>query len=244
LKISSTESPTISGAKPAKPEQTRAEVDFLERKIGRRQRVLDVPCGNGRHSLELARRGARVTGVDLSAEFIAEARRAAQARRLRVEFLHRDMRRLDWDAEFDGAVCLGNSFGYLNYADMQVFVAGLARALKPGGRFVIDTGIAAESVLPALKERGWYQVDDILFALENRYLVAESCLETEATFVRRGRTERRKFWHRVYTVAEIRRLLEHAGLVVRELLGGHDGAPYKLGAPMLVIVGEKPSRRR
>ncbi len=75
-------------------EQTRAEADFLERTLGKKRRLLDVPCGNGRHSLELARRGCRMTGVDLSPEFIAEARSAAKAERLRAEFVVGDMRRL------------------------------------------------------------------------------------------------------------------------------------------------------
>jgi cyclopropane fatty-acyl-phospholipid synthase-like methyltransferase len=58
------------------PEQTRAEVDFLVKLLGGapKARVLDVPCGNGRHSLELAARGRRMTGVDLAEEFIEEAR--------------------------------------------------------------------------------------------------------------------------------------------------------------------------
>ena len=56
------------------PEQTRAEADFLEQTFGSRSRLLDVPCGNGRHSLELARRGCRMTGLDISTDFIAEAK--------------------------------------------------------------------------------------------------------------------------------------------------------------------------
>src|SRR5262245_6068727 len=96
---------------------TNAEVDFLEKQLGRKGRVLDVPCGFGRHSLELARRGHRVTGVDLSVEFIAEAREAAKAAKLKAEFKVGDMRRLQLDGGFDLACCLGNSFGYLEFDD-------------------------------------------------------------------------------------------------------------------------------
>jgi SAM-dependent methyltransferase len=225
------------------PEQTRGEVAFLEKTFGAQTRLLDVPCGNGRHSIELARRGFRVTGVDLSKEALAEARANAKTAGLPVEFIHGDMRRLDWEGEFDGAFCMGNSFGYFEFGEMIAFVEGLARALKPGGRFVIETGCAAECLLPTLKERAWYQVGDILFAIENRYLADISCLETECTFVRNGKSEVRKFWHWVHTVGEIRRLLEQAGLVVRELLGSNDGQPFKLGSPVLLIVGEKPAAR-
>ena len=223
----------------ANPEQTRAEADFLEKTLGRKARVLDVPCGYGRHSLELARRGCRVTGVDISTEFIAEAAAGARTAGVEAEFLAGDMRGLRWQAEFDGAICMGNSFGYFEFSDMVVFVAGVARALKPGGRFVIETGAAAESILPTLRDREWYQIGDILFAEEHRYLADVSCLETEATFVRDGKTEVRKWWHWIYSVGEIRRLLEQAGLVTRGLYGSHDGRPFRLGSPLLLLVAEK-----
>lgn len=224
--------------------QTSKEVDFLEKQLGRKGRVLDVPCGFGRHSLELARRGHQVTGVDLSTDFITEARQVAKTEKLTAEFIEGDMRRLKVNGTFDLACCLGNSFGYLEFDHMIAFVRAVAEALKPGGRFVIETGCVAESILPNLKERTWYQVDDILFAIENRYQAHESCLETEATFVRNGKTEVRKWWHWVYTVGEIRRLLGQAGLEISGLFSGTDGQPYKAGSHMLTLVAEKPQRRR
>lgn len=224
--------------------QTSAEVDFLEKQFGRKGRVLDVPCGFGRHSLELARRGYKATGVDLSVEYVAEAREAARRANLKAMFVVGDMRRLRLDGPFDFAFCFGNSFGYLEFADMVAFVRGVSSTLKPGGRFVIETGMAAESLLHSLKEREWYQVDDILFAIENRYQADASCLETEATFVRNGKTEVRKWWHWVYTVGEIRRLLGQAGLEICGLFSGTDGQPYKLGSQELLLVAEKPQRMR
>jgi len=221
------------------PEQTRAEADFLEKVLGGKSRLLDVPCGNGRHALELARRGCRVTGVDISTEFVQEATRAAAAEQLNVEFLQGDMRRLKWEAEFDGAYCFGNSFGYLEFPDMILFLRSLARALKPGARFVIQTGSVAETLLPNLEERVWYQVEDILFAISNKYLAAESCLETETTFVRNGKTEVRKFWHWVYTVGELRRMLAEAGLKTIELYGSTDMQPFALGSHYLHLVAQK-----
>ncbi len=63
----------------------------------------------------------------------------------------------------------------------------VSRALKRGGRFALDTGMAAESVLPRLRELEWAHVDDILFLEENRYDVADGCVETTYTFVRDGK---------------------------------------------------------
>ena len=74
------------------PEQTRAEVEFLQKALhaGESSHLLDVPCGNGRHSIELAKSGHRVTGVDQSEEFIAEARAASQS--LPANWIVADMR--------------------------------------------------------------------------------------------------------------------------------------------------------
>ncbi|HEV8247148.1 MAG TPA: class I SAM-dependent methyltransferase, partial [Polyangiaceae bacterium] len=80
-------------------EQTRAEVDALERELGLSEprRILDVPCGAGRHSLELARRGHRVTGVDFNPKVLDAAKDAAERQRLTLDFRLGDMRALEFN---------------------------------------------------------------------------------------------------------------------------------------------------
>ncbi len=222
-------------------EQTNAEADFLVKTLGCApgSHLLDVPCGNGRHSLELARRGYQLTGLDISEQFIEEARASSSAIRAQVEWLLGDMRHFERESTFDGAFCVGNSFGYFVYSDMEAFLNCVSRALKPETRFVVGTGIAAESILPNLKERTWYQVDDILFAVENRYQSEDSCLDTDHTFVRDGKVETRQSKHWVYTAGEIRRMLERVGLAVLELYGSLDCQPFKLGSHSLYVVAQK-----
>ena len=223
------------------PEQSRAEVDFLERHLRLRSgaRVLDVPCGSGRHAIELASRGCQVTGVDLSEESIQEARRLTTAGGLTAEWRRGDMRDLPWISEFDAAFCFGNSFGYLEPDGMRAFVASLSRTLKPGARFALDTGMTAESILPNLQERQWTRVDDILFLEENRYLPLESVYETTYTFVRGGETHVRTGLHWVYTVRELRSLLGDAGLAPAEVYSTLDGEPFRAGCPYLLLVAQK-----
>ncbi len=225
--------------------QTREEADFLVSalKLPPGGRVLDCPCGNGRHSLELAARGYRVTGIDLAAEFIAEAKGAAADAGVDAEFLEREMRALDADGEFDGAFCFGNSFGYLGHEGDGAFLAAIARTLKPGGRFALDTGLVAESLLPKLENRRWMQVGDILYLSVNRYEAAESRLDTEYTFIREGRRETREASYFIYTLAELRRMLSAAGLRPTEYYGGFDRRPYELGSQRLLLAAEKLSSR-
>ena len=216
------------------PEQTRAEVDFLESalQLPPGGAVLDVPCGNGRHAVELAKRGYRMTGIDLSEEFIAEARGASAT----GQWIVGDMCELPWTAEFAGAYCFGNSFGYLDYTAAQRFLAGIANALKPGARFAIETGMAAESILPTLVKNRWYRVGDIFMLSENQYHAAESRLDISYTFIRRGEVETRPASSYVFTVAELLRLHADAGLKMVELLSSAAGDPYQMGSPRLILV--------
>ncbi|MDP9267381.1 MAG: class I SAM-dependent methyltransferase [Acidobacteriota bacterium] len=161
------------------PEQTSAEVDFAIARLALAPgaRVLDVPCGNGRHSLELAARGFSVVGVDLAEEFIAEARANGQQRQLNnVDWRLADMRELPWQSEFDAAICLGNSFGYLEHDATLDFLRAVAHALKPGGRFLLETGAAAECLLPHLEASTEYVIGDITMQTVNDYRPAEGRL--------------------------------------------------------------------
>ena len=126
------------------PEVTAAETDFLERHLALAPgaRVLDVPCGQGRHAIELSARGYRVTGVDLSGELLAAARKDAAARRLPTDVTWRqgDMRDLPFPAAFDAAFCAGSSFGFLGDAGDAEVPSGrrrrrFGRAAGSTGRF-------------------------------------------------------------------------------------------------------------
>jgi len=221
------------------PEQTRAEVEFLRTKlrVSESAHLLDVPCGLGRHSIGLAQAGCRVTGVDLSDECIAEAR--ASSATLPVNWITGDMRRIDWTGEFEGAFCMGNSFAYLSPPEASEFLRSMAKALKPGGRFIIDTGMAAESILPALQRSRWFRFGDLFMLSENQYDAAASRLDINYTFIRGAQVETRPSSSYVLTVSELCRMLRDAGLEPVELLGSVSCEAYQLGSPRLIVVSEK-----
>jgi len=222
-------------------EQTRAEVDFLVKRLGlpAGARVLDIACGGGRHAVELALRGHEVTGVDLSDEFLEAARTLAAERSARVTWEHREMRDLPWESTFDGAYCFGNAFAYLDDDGNAAFVKTVARTLKPGGRFAIQTGIAAESILPTLHERRWYDFEDLIFLIYNRYDHVSSRLHTDYTFIRDGRVDTRPGSQRVYSYGELSRLLEGAGFGAIEGFGSLSEEPFRLGSPWLYLVATR-----
>jgi cyclopropane fatty-acyl-phospholipid synthase-like methyltransferase len=238
------------------PEQTKAEGDFLVNVLQCEAgaHLLDVPCGNGRLSLELARGGYRVTGVDISQEFIKEARANSMSDppgdaggtdlSAQVEFLFGDMRSVEGETIYDGAFCFGNSFGFLAYSDMEAFMNGVSRALKPGARFVIETGMAAESMIPKFEEHASHQIEDILVTINEQYLAEEGCIDSEYIFERDGKAEARKAKHWIYTAAEIRRMLERTGFAVLNLYGSLKCEPFKLGSDELYVVAQRVSEAR
>jgi SAM-dependent methyltransferase len=199
------------------PALTLTDVDFLEKTFDVRPgaRLLDVPCGNGRHSIELARRGYRVTGFDLSEEFLAAARAELDA-----DWRLGDMRTLQLEpSAFDSAFCFGNSFGYLDHTGVAAFLSALAGALKPAAKLVIETGVTAESILPTLVQKRWHRFGDLMILSENRYDPWESCLHIDYTFVRGSMIETRPTASYVFTSAELRRMLEAAGFDTLSFLG-------------------------
>jgi len=221
--------------------QTRREADFIVRQlaVGSGARLLDIPCGGGRLSLELATRGFQMTGLDISAEFIAEARQAAASRDLEITWHQSEMREIPAGSEFDGAFCFGNSFSYLDDQGNAEFVAAVGRSLKPGARFLIDTGATAESLLPSFQPRRWFEFGGITMLIDNRYDHTQGRLFTDFTFIRDGRTEKRPSSQRVYSYSQIGELLDRAGLKVVAAFSNESEEAYRLGSPRLLLVAEK-----
>ncbi len=224
------------------PESTSAEVDFIVRVTGLSpgSRVLDVPCGSGRHTLELARRGCHVTGLDVSAEAIDYARRASADEQLTVDLRLGDMRALPTDVQADVALCAGNSFGYLEHTGTRKLLADLAGLIVPGGALILDYGFVAESLLPHLtleEPPMWF--GGVEASSVNEYDTANSRLLTAFTFRRGAEEHRGTSVQHVYTAAEVTRLVTEAGFTEVELYGDIDGTPFQLGSRRLLLAARR-----
>jgi len=125
-------------------EETGSQVDFLWRTLGLRggERVLDLACGFGRHSIELARRGCSVVGIDITKDYVDDANKTASEMGVDARFVHGDVREVRYDGEFDVVMNLADgAIGYLeNDAENAKIFGVAAKALKSGGKHVIDVG--------------------------------------------------------------------------------------------------------
>jgi len=223
------------------PEATASEASFFEKalRLAPGARVLDVPCGHGRHALELARRGHRLTGLDLSADLLGAARAASAREGLAVEWASGDMREIPWAGVFDGAYCAGNAFGYFDDAGNQAFLTAVGRALKPGGRFVLESGWVAESLLPQFRGTLDMKAGGIRFQAENRYDPVSGYVENLFTATRGGETTSRPARHRLYTCRQVLEMLGRAGFESFELFGSPAAEPFALGSPRLLAVSTR-----
>ncbi|HEX6132011.1 MAG TPA: methyltransferase domain-containing protein [Actinomycetota bacterium] len=220
------------------PDQAARAIEALGLEAG--ARVLDAPCGDGRVGLELAAAGLEVVGVDLVAAFVEAGREAVRRRGLagRVELRVGDVRDAVGDEGFDAAVCMWGSFGYFDEAGNLAQARAAADALRPGGRYLIDTA-SVETVLPRFRERTWFRVGDTVVLEERTFALGTGRVETEHTFLRDGApAESRRSSVRLYTVHELTELLREAGFGSFEL---RDDAlePFDVGSERLWLVATK-----
>ncbi len=223
-------------------EDTRTQAERIEQltQLKPPARVLDVPCGEGRLSIELAQLGYAVTGVDVTQPLIEIGQRKAHKLQLEVTFKQGDMRELPWESSFDAVICYWGSFGYFDELGNAKFLQAVLRALKPGGRLLIDTH-TAETLFPRYQERGWRQVGEVLVLEDRQWDHLKGRINVSWTFVSEGQIDRRFSSIRVYTYRELTRLLKTTGFSEYVGYSSLEGEPFRIGASRLVIVATKPT---
>ncbi|MFN0133130.1 MAG: class I SAM-dependent methyltransferase [Phycisphaerales bacterium] len=202
-------------------------------------RVLDLPCGPGRHAVELARRGMIVTGVDRTAAYLDRARAHAASAGVRTEFLQGDMRDFRPPGEFDAVVNLYTSFGYFkDPTDDRRAARTLHDALRPGGRLVMDI-MGREVLSRQFRPRDWREIDGTIL-LEERTLAPDwSWIDNCWVLIMGADRRELSFWLRVYGAADLSALLRDVGFGDLRVLGSLGGAPYDSAATRLVIVATR-----
>jgi len=202
-------------------------------------KVLDLCCGVGRHSLELARRGFHVTGVDKTAPYLETARRQAKAEGLGIEFVQDDMRTFCRPDAFDAVVNLFTSFGYFeDLEDDRQVVMNLYRSLRGGGAFLLDL-MGKEVLARVFQERHWHEEEGLIVLQEVAVSENWGWVENRWIIVQNGEKREFKISHRLYSAAELSALLRECGFDRVDVYGDVKGAPYDHMAKRLVAVAHR-----
>jgi SAM-dependent methyltransferase len=224
------------------PARDRREVarllDILALPVG--ARILDVPCGQGRHAHLLAEAGYDVRGLDLSEYLLALARARGTGARLR--YLRGDMRRLParWSGSFDAVVNLFTSFGFfLDPSDDARVIAEFARVLRPGGVLAWHGG-SRDGVMARFLDRDWWTTrDGTLVAHERGFDPLSGVLSVRSTWRWPAGGGEREHRIRLYTATRLAELCAGVGLVVEEVYDGWRDRPLRRRSSEMLVLARK-----
>lgn len=197
------------------------------------EHVLDLACGHGRIANQLARRGCTVTGLDASTVFLDRARHDAREAGLTVHYVHGDMRHLPWEAEFDHVVNWFTAYGYFDDHDNAQVLHEVARALRPGGTFLLDINNHAWLLRNFQPTRLLRHGEDLM--IDHSELDLDTYrIVSRRTLVRDGRTRTVPYFVRLFSFPEIRDRLHTAGFTSVHAVG-EDAEPLRLDHRRMIV---------
>lgn len=222
---------------------SRNQVDFVIDKLALEPgaRVLDLCCGQGRHLIELAKRGYDVVGLDLSEYMLSECKAAAAAEGITPVLVNADMREIGFTAEFDAVINMFTSFGYLETTDEdQKVINAASLALRGGGLLLLDL-MNRDWLMNVFKPIDWHENSrgDLICAERMFDSVTGRINAREVTIHPDGRRTETSHSIRLYTYNEIENMLQQAGLTVQSTYGGFDSTPFDRQSRRMIVIARK-----
>jgi SAM-dependent methyltransferase len=222
---------------------------FKNIKLKRGSKILDLACGNGRHSILFAKRGYNVTGIDLSGYLILHAKKKLKNEyekfKDNLKFEIKDMRDIEHVSEFDMVVNLFTSFGYfIKHSDNQKVIKGISSALKPGGYFIFDF------LNSIYLKKNLVQFDTTKFdskaAVQVRAIVNDTVIkEIYIISARKPKHYYPDIAHytekiKLYTIDDIEKMFIKYGLKIEKKFGDYNGSQFhKNRSKRLIIIAKK-----
>lgn len=222
---------------------SRAQVDFVIDKLALEPgaKVLDLCCGQGRHLIDLARRGYDVVGLDLSEYMLEKCKSAAAAEGINPVLVQADMRHIGFTTEFDAVISMFTSFGYLETeTEDQKVLNAASLALKGGGSLLLDLH-NRDGMMGHFQPLEWAENSrgDLLL-LEREFDPTKGRINArEVTIHTDGRRTENSHSLRLYTYTELDKMLQQAGLRVQSVYGGYDSTPLTRQSRGMILIARK-----
>lgn len=226
-------------------ESSRKEVDFVIEALGLNSgdKILDLCCGQGRHLIDLMRRGYDVVGVDLSEYMLSKCREAASKEALEPQLIQADMRELPFNSGFDAVINMFDSFGYLESdIENQKALDKISQALKPGGRLLLDHLINRDSLRQRSGgSKSWYENEagDIFLSDTTFDSIAGRMHEREICIRANGERSESSFNLRIYTYGELEKMLDASGMAIKSVWGDRIYSPFTSESRAMEVVAVK-----
>lgn len=221
------------------PLLTKKQVDLIinELSLNAFDKTLDLGCGIGRHLIEIGKRGFFGVGIDFNERYIDLANRL-KGNLKNIEFRKMDMREIDFENEFDGAISMWTSFGYFSDEENLFLLKKINRALKRGKRFLLDIENIYYMLKNLPKER-WEKKENYFLLERNELNLKTSRLTTERFVIKENEVKSYKRIYRIYTLKEIELYLKEAGFLILKIFGGYEKEKLDSQSKRLIIISEK-----
>ncbi|PZR25813.1 MAG: hypothetical protein DI535_16690 [Citrobacter freundii] len=221
---------------------TRDEVSFFIEHFSLTQssKVLDLMCGYGRHSIELARKGIVTTAVDNLLSYIEEVKLIANQENLPVKTFHSDILSFEDDQKYDLTICMGNSLNFFNEDDTIKILSSVNKRLQTGGYLVINTWSLTEIAVKTFQQKTWGLVDGVKFLSDCKYLFFPARIESECTMIfPDNHAEIKRGVDYIFSIAEFQKMLEYCGFAIQEIFSIPGRKKFALGDQRAYLVAKK-----
>ena len=223
-------------------ERTLKEVNFIGKvlELQKGSCILDLCCGHGRHSVELAKRGYSVTAQDLNEDFLELANRKAKKERVQIKFISGDMRDIPFREEFDAIINIFTSFGYLeNDGEDFKVIQQVTKALKSSGKFLLDLR-NRDWIIANFRQKNWREVDGLIVLEERSFDAQFGTVKTRVIYIEKEKIKKTtEHSARLYTFSEINEMLRKAGLIIKNVYGGFDLEEYTVYSQRMITISSK-----
>lgn len=224
------------------PGVSEVETSFIENvaQLQKEDRVLDLMCGYGRHTLPLLKKGYAVTAIDNLEDYINEINTTALAESLPVEAITSSALTADFKHQYKAAICMGNSFAFFNREDAVQLLKKIAAHLLPDGILMINSWMIAEIAIKYFKEREWVKVAGYKYLMDYQFHFHPHRIESEHTVLAAdGTVEVINGVDYIFTLAELEVMFAEAALTTKAVYSNPKKKPFKLGDTTVYIIAGK-----
>ena len=223
-------------------ELTRRELDFILQYFNLQpgNKILDIMCGYGRHSLGLARKGMKVTSVDNLKNYVEEIQKIASDENLSLNAIQSDVLNYKSSEQFDLTICMGNSLNFFKEEDCIKLMVSVSDSLKAGGHFLINTWSLAETVIKDFTDKSWTYNGDYKVLNDSVYLFNPTRIESEITMIdKEGNSEVKEAIDYIFSYSEMQKMLEQSGFELKEVYSIPGKKKFTVGEPRAYIIAQK-----